>query len=110
MRMTLVVHIIAGSPGLMSGFIALYSANGAPLHRTPGIVFVYTMLTMSAAGLTMSIVRGVARGAASPHGPRHNALLAVARPLQEITPRSENLLRPVTFDNAPAKRTLELPA
>ena len=40
--------------------IALYSAKGAPLHRKAGIVFVYTMLAMCAAGFTMAIGRGVA--------------------------------------------------
>ena len=60
MRMTLVMHITAGSLGLVSGFIWLYSAKGATLHRKAGIVFVYSMLAMSAAGLTMALVRGVA--------------------------------------------------
>ena len=55
-----VVHILAGSLGLVAGFIALYSAKGAPLHRKAGIVFVYVMLTMCVAGLLMAAVRGVA--------------------------------------------------
>lgn len=60
MQMTLIVHIVAGSLGLISGFIALYSAKGAALHRQAGIVFVCTMLTMSTAGLSIALVRGVA--------------------------------------------------
>lgn len=60
MRMTLIVHIVAGSLGLISGFIALYSAKGAALHKKAGIVFVCTMLTMSTAGLSIALVRGVA--------------------------------------------------
>jgi hypothetical protein len=58
--MTLIVHIVAGSLGLISGFIALYSAKGAALHKRAGIVFVCTMLTMSTAGLSIALVRGVA--------------------------------------------------
>jgi hypothetical protein len=60
MRMTLIVHIVAGSLGLIAGFIALYAAKGATLHRRAGVAFVAAMLTMSSAGLAMSLIRGVA--------------------------------------------------
>ena len=60
MRMTLVVHIIAGSLGLVSGFVALYASKGAPLHRKAGMVFVCVMLTTSFTGLMIAAVRGVA--------------------------------------------------
>lgn len=51
MRLTsYAVHIVAGALGLLSGFIALYSTKGAPLHRRAGMVFVYTMVTMCVAG------------------------------------------------------------
>ena len=60
MRMTLIVHIIAGSLGLVSGFVALYASKGAPLHRKAGMVFVCVMLTMSFTGLMIAAVRGVA--------------------------------------------------
>ena len=60
MRMTLVIHIIAGSLGLLSGYIALSSAKGATLHRRSGMVFVFAMLPMCAAGLIMAVGRGVA--------------------------------------------------
>ena len=46
----LLVHIIAGSLGLVSGFLALYAAKGAPLHRKVGMVFVSVMLTMTTPG------------------------------------------------------------
>jgi hypothetical protein len=58
--MTLLLHIAAGGLGLVAGFIALYSSKGAPLHRRAGIVFVYAMLAMCAAGLTIAVGRGVA--------------------------------------------------
>lgn len=60
MRMTYLVHIAAGTLGLLSGYLALYASKGAPLHRRAGMVFVYTMLTMCAFGMLISIVKGVA--------------------------------------------------
>lgn len=60
MRMTLVVHVIAGSLGLLSGYVALYASKGALLHRRAGIVFVCSMLAMASAGFTIAIARGVA--------------------------------------------------
>lgn len=57
MRMTLVVHIIAGSLGLLSGYVALYAAKGATLHRKSGMLFVYAMLTMTACGLVLAVGR-----------------------------------------------------
>lgn len=60
MRMTYIVHIVAGSLGLIAGYLALYSAKGAPLHRKSGMVFVCAMLTMCFFGGLMAIVRGVA--------------------------------------------------
>jgi hypothetical protein len=60
MRMIYVIHIVAASLGLLSGYVALYAAKGAALHRRSGMVFVYTMLTMCVAGATLAIVRGAA--------------------------------------------------
>jgi uncharacterized membrane protein len=60
MRLIYVVHIVAGSLGLLSGYTALYSAKGAVLHRKSGMVFVYAMLTMAVAGTTISAIRNVA--------------------------------------------------
>ena len=62
MRMTYVVHIVAGSLALASGYIALFAAKGATVHRRSGLVFVYAMLGMCLAGLAMAIVRDVAQG------------------------------------------------
>jgi len=58
--MTYLVQILAGSLGLIAGFVALYAAKGAPLHRKAGMVFVYAILTMCVAGFTIAAVRGVA--------------------------------------------------
>lgn len=60
MRLTYVAHILAGSLSLVFGYLALYSVKGATLHRKAGLVFVYAMLPMCAAGLAMAVVRGVA--------------------------------------------------
>lgn len=60
MRLTLLLHIIAGGLGLVSGYIALYSSKGAALHRRSGMVFVYTMLIMCTGGLVIAAGQGVA--------------------------------------------------
>jgi hypothetical protein len=60
MRSAYVVHILAGALGLLSGYVALYSTKGAPLHRRSGMAFVCTMLVMCFGGLVMTIGRGVA--------------------------------------------------
>lgn len=54
------VHIVAGGLVLLSGYIALFAAKGATLHRRSGIVFVYAVLTMCVAGTTIAAIRGAA--------------------------------------------------
>lgn len=61
MRMTLLIHIAAGALGLISGYIALYSPKGGPLHRRAGAAFVWTMVPMALAGFLISALEGVAR-------------------------------------------------
>lgn len=57
MRMTaLAVHIVAGGLGIAFGFVALYAAKGAKLHRKSGMVFVYAMTTMALMGAMMAAV------------------------------------------------------
>jgi hypothetical protein len=60
MRMTYLVHIVAGSLGLLTGYVALMAAKGGTLHRKSGVLFVSTMLTMAVFGLTIALVRGIA--------------------------------------------------
>ena len=57
---TYVFHIAAGGVSIIAGFIALYASKGAPLHRRAGLVFVYAMLGMVAAGMALTIVRQAA--------------------------------------------------
>lgn len=55
MRITLLtIHIIAGTVGIITGFIALFAVKGAALHRKIGIVFVVAMLTMAILGATIA--------------------------------------------------------
>lgn len=60
MLATLLIHIIAGGLALASGYVALYAAKGARLHRTSGMIFVFAMVVMSIGGLVIAVTRGVA--------------------------------------------------
>src|SRR4051794_23711410 len=53
-----VIHIAAGVLSLVGGYVALYSAKGAPLHRRAGMVFVYAMLAMCGFATLLAAVRG----------------------------------------------------
>lgn len=59
MRIALLIHIIGGGLGLVSGAVALYAAKGATLHRKSGMWFVYTMLTMSLSGALIAALTAV---------------------------------------------------
>jgi uncharacterized membrane protein len=60
MRMIYVVHIVAGALGLLAGYVALYSAKGAVLHRKSGILFVYAILIVCVAGTAIAALKNVA--------------------------------------------------
>jgi uncharacterized membrane protein len=57
MDLSLSAHIIAGSVGILTGFIALYTVKGARVHRKSGTVFVYSMLAMALLGGLMALLR-----------------------------------------------------
>ena len=59
MRPIVAFHVLAGALGLLSGFLALASVKGMPLHRRSGMVFVWTMLAMCAAGLVLTLASGI---------------------------------------------------
>ena len=59
MRATYVVHIVAGTIALLSGYVALFAAKGATVHRRSGLAFVYAMLTMSVGGMLLASMHGV---------------------------------------------------
>jgi uncharacterized membrane protein len=54
------VHILAGALALVFGYVALFAAKGATLHRKSGMLFVYVMSTMALTGMLISAVEGVA--------------------------------------------------
>ncbi len=60
MQATVLIHVAAGATALAAGYVALYAAKGATLHRRSGMLFVWAMLTMCAAGITLSALRGSA--------------------------------------------------
>jgi hypothetical protein len=53
------IHIAAAAIGIVSGFVALFAVKGAKLHRTSGMVFVYSMLAMALVGALIAAVRDV---------------------------------------------------
>ena len=57
---SLMIHVLAGGAGILSGFVALYSSKGAPVHRRAGTVFVSAMLVTCGFGLLIAIVRNTA--------------------------------------------------
>ncbi len=65
---TLSTHIIAGSLGIIFGFIALFAAKGAALHKKAGMGFVYAMIVMAVLGSTIAVVWNKAPGANAPVG------------------------------------------
>lgn len=76
--MTLIIHIVAGSLALISGYLALYAAKGARLHRGSGMVFVYAILAMSVFGMVIAVVRGVAPAINVPAGLLSSYLVVTA--------------------------------
>lgn len=60
MTTLLLLHIVAGSLGILSGFVALYTLKGATLHRRAGMFFVCVMLTMAVSGAALAAALGAA--------------------------------------------------
>jgi uncharacterized membrane protein len=50
-------HILAGALALVFGYVALYAAKGATLHRKSGMLFVFAMMTMSLSGASIDILK-----------------------------------------------------
>ena len=55
---TLFVHIAAGVVAVVAGYLALFAAKGATLHRRAGTAFVYAMVTMGLFATAVAIQRG----------------------------------------------------
>jgi hypothetical protein len=56
--MTVLVHLLGGGLGIISGFVALAAAKGARLHRASGRLFVYAMVALTSTGITMAAFSG----------------------------------------------------
>jgi uncharacterized membrane protein len=55
----LLVHILGGGLALVAGYVALFSAKGARVHRKSGLLFVCAMVAMGISATVMAAVRGV---------------------------------------------------
>lgn len=53
----LVLHIIAGTLGMLSGFVAVFLRKGSRRHGLVGNVFVMAMLTLSASGVFLAVMK-----------------------------------------------------
>ncbi len=53
----LLLHIIAGTLGMLSGFVAVFLRKGSRRHGLAGKVFVITMLILSASGVYLAIMK-----------------------------------------------------
>jgi hypothetical protein len=53
----LLLHIIAGTLGMLSGFVAVFFLKGSRRHALAGNVFVVTMLILSASGVFLAIMK-----------------------------------------------------
>lgn len=53
----LVLHILGGAVGLLSGSVAMAVRKGSPLHRSFGNVFTIAMLTLASSGLVLAILK-----------------------------------------------------
>jgi uncharacterized membrane protein len=53
----LLIHICAGTLGLLSGAVAISLRKGSGRHRVVGNVFVVSMLTLSVSGVYMAIMK-----------------------------------------------------
>jgi uncharacterized membrane protein len=52
----LLVHVAAGMLAIVAGYVALYAAKGAAVHRKSGMLFVYAMVTMGLVGAALAAV------------------------------------------------------
>lgn len=60
MPVGIVIHLVASSTGIITGFVALFSRKGEVVHRRSGIFFVVAMFTMASTGVAMATLKGQA--------------------------------------------------
>ncbi len=53
----LLLHIVSGTLGMLSGFVAAFLPNGSRSHGRAGNIFVISMLSLSASGVYLAIMK-----------------------------------------------------
>src|SRR6267154_2832552 len=53
----LLLHIVAGTLGMLSGYVAVFLLKGSRRHGLAGNVFVITMLCLSASGVILAVMK-----------------------------------------------------
>jgi hypothetical protein len=53
----LILHIIAGTLGMLSGFVAVFLRKGSRQHARAGNVFMIAMLSLSASGVYLALMK-----------------------------------------------------
>lgn len=53
----LILHIIAGTLGMLSGFVAVFLLKGSRRHAIAGTIFVLAMLSLGASGVYLAILK-----------------------------------------------------
>jgi hypothetical protein len=53
----LFLHIIAGTLGMLSGFVAIFLRKGSRRHARAGKIFVATMISLSVSGLYLALMK-----------------------------------------------------
>jgi uncharacterized membrane protein len=53
-QIPLLTHVAAGMAGIVTGYVALFTAKGSAAHRTAGRWFVYAMLVMGLVGAAIA--------------------------------------------------------
>jgi hypothetical protein len=54
---TLLVHIVSGTLGMLSGFVAVFLLKGSRRHGIAGNIFVVSMLVLSASGVYLATLK-----------------------------------------------------
>lgn len=54
---TLLLHIVSGTLGMLSGFVAAFLPKGSRSHGRAGNIFVISMLSLSASGVYLAIMK-----------------------------------------------------
>jgi hypothetical protein len=54
---TLLLHIVSGTLGMLSGFVAVFLRKGSRQHTLAGKVFVASMLSLSAIGVYLALMK-----------------------------------------------------